>query len=385
MNTLFIPSFYFPPYAGVGVIRTAKHCKLLPNLGWKPLVLTVRDEYYGGRVVEKITEDVRHTKAIRIPFVRLPGIVLIIKLLFPLMTVFFIFRNRKKIDAIYISGSPFYPFPLTFFCTKILGIPAILDFRDSWSINFGYDGSGAKNFLHSLRQRIYRAIEYVGIMFASDVVFSTPVLRTEYSELFKKFKYKFHTIYNGFDEDDFENLIIDKKTRSKTLILTGQFAIYTPEIIDYLFTFLKKHPDFRFIYVGSEYKIINEVMNQHKLEHQVEIHQYLSYEKVLQLITKADYGLVTNGMKNGLGTKIFDYLALNKPTLCFVPKDSMISHEFGDLAHVIISEAPHTLESVSRAIKDVLEVKQVKEIQNIKKYTRQEATKQLVDLLAKYI
>ncbi len=36
-------AYYFPPMGGAGVQRTLKFAKYLPEFGWSPHVLTVRD------------------------------------------------------------------------------------------------------------------------------------------------------------------------------------------------------------------------------------------------------------------------------------------------------------------------------------------------------
>ena len=64
--------------------------------------------------------------------------------------------------------------------------------------------------------------------------------------------------------------------------------------------------------------------------------------KVLDFIKGSDSAITTNGLANGMGTKIFDYLYLNKPTLCFVPKNSVITQNFYSNPNVVVSEEPHS-------------------------------------------
>ena len=42
---ILLASYYFPPDAAVGGLRIAKFARFLPDFGWHPLVITVRDEY----------------------------------------------------------------------------------------------------------------------------------------------------------------------------------------------------------------------------------------------------------------------------------------------------------------------------------------------------
>ena len=42
-------AYYFPPMGGAGVQRTLKFVKYLPEFGWQPHVLTVRDNESSSR------------------------------------------------------------------------------------------------------------------------------------------------------------------------------------------------------------------------------------------------------------------------------------------------------------------------------------------------
>ena len=43
MKNVLIISYYWPPSGGGGVQRVLKFCKYLPDYGWNPIVLTVKD------------------------------------------------------------------------------------------------------------------------------------------------------------------------------------------------------------------------------------------------------------------------------------------------------------------------------------------------------
>jgi glycosyltransferase involved in cell wall biosynthesis len=45
MHQILIASYYFPPDSAVGGLRLSKFARTLPEFGWQPRVLTVRDEY----------------------------------------------------------------------------------------------------------------------------------------------------------------------------------------------------------------------------------------------------------------------------------------------------------------------------------------------------
>lgn len=47
MKRLLIVAHHYPPDAAVGAIRPAKFAKYLPQFGWQPHILTLRESYYG--------------------------------------------------------------------------------------------------------------------------------------------------------------------------------------------------------------------------------------------------------------------------------------------------------------------------------------------------
>lgn len=49
MKKLLIVTYYFPPSGGPGVQRVLKFAKYLPEFGWEPIVLTVKDADYPAR------------------------------------------------------------------------------------------------------------------------------------------------------------------------------------------------------------------------------------------------------------------------------------------------------------------------------------------------
>ena len=383
MKNVLIAAYYFPPYALVSSVRVTKFCKYLPQFGWKPWVLTVAPDYYQGRILSEVPPEVNRAKICRIPFYRFPGAVTIVKLLFPVFLIFFALRHRRHIDGILLSGSPFHPFLASIFLKGLLGIPTILDFRDSWSPNFGYEGRQPASLWDGYKHRFFELIERISIHFASCVTYATDVLLEEYRRLIPYHGNKYYTISNGYDPEDFIAVEPNRLDNSKTIILTGQFNIYTPEVVTGLMQALKSFPFLHFIYIGSEYRLISKKAKAFESTNQVTALPYSPYREMLALIAGSDCGLVTTGMVNGMGTKIFDYLALKKPTLCFVPKGSVITNHFSGAKGVVICEAPHTLASIKKGLSSILEVTPTVDDKMIKQFSRKESARKLAQILQK--
>lgn len=381
MKKVLIAAYYSPPYALVGAVRITKFCKYLPQFGWQPWILTVDPDYYQGRILNEIPPEVNKMEIHRIPFYRFPGNVTLVKLFFPILITFFVLRQKKNLDAVLLTGSPFHPFVISIIIKGLLGIPTFLDFRDAWSFNNSFDGRRVEGFWQIFRQHFYEFLERIAIHFASAVIFATKTLQDEYRRLLPSQQKKFWTITNGYDPDDFFSVKPIQMLDKKTIILTGKFNLYTPEVVTGLMQALKSFSFLHFIYIGSEYDIINQSARSSGSDNQVTALPYLPYRELLRRIAGADYGLVTSGMPNILGTKIFDYLALRKPILCFVPKDSEISRNFAEEQSVVICEAPHTPDNIRKGLVSLFEVKEGTQKAIMKQFSRKETTRKLAHIL----
>jgi len=61
---VLILSYYFPPLGMGGTQRIAKFCKYLPDFGWTPIVITVKDVAYYAHDTT-LMNDVQHTEIVR--------------------------------------------------------------------------------------------------------------------------------------------------------------------------------------------------------------------------------------------------------------------------------------------------------------------------------
>ncbi|WP_288355651.1 hypothetical protein [uncultured Cycloclasticus sp.] len=298
----------------------------------------------------------------------------------------YVIKHRSEIDIVYFSGSPFHPFILSVVLNVFLKKPTVLDFRDSWSNNHGFDGNKVPSLFGKIKQWIAEKLERYSIKFASSVIYSTPVLQKEYEVLHPEFISKYKTIPNGYDPDDFIGIKPIKASDKVTLVLAGQFNLYTPTAMNSLMGALKELPRLHFIYIGNEVDVIRKAAKLHAVEYSVTAFGYMPYEKVLRYIAGADYGLLSSGLKNGMGTKIFDYLALSKATLCFVPEGSVITQEFSDLDSVVISNPPYTVPLLKEKLLELIEKEKVLDQQGaLNSFSRVAAAEELSFVFNKVI
>ena len=139
MQTVVILSPHFPPATLAGVHRARHLAKYLPQFGWRPIVLRAHERHYTEKLdpnlaslVPDSVEQVR-TKAFPASLARLIGVGDIgLRGLNGFRTALDTLVKAHRIDAVLITGSPFYPMLLARHIRDHLGIPVILDFQDPW-------------------------------------------------------------------------------------------------------------------------------------------------------------------------------------------------------------------------------------------------------------
>lgn len=144
MQNVIIISPYFPPSTLAGVHRARHLAKHLPAAGWWPTVLAVDEAYHEERLdpglaklvpatVEIIKAPAFSYKLTR-PFglgeISLRGFFQLRRALFRLLTT-------RPVDAVLITGSPFYPMLFAPEVRRRFGIPVVLDFQDPWASAWG--------------------------------------------------------------------------------------------------------------------------------------------------------------------------------------------------------------------------------------------------------
>jgi hypothetical protein len=138
-RTVAILSPYFPPATLAGVHRARHLAKHLPALGWTPIIVRAHERHYTERLdpalallMPKTIEQVK-TDAIPAKVTRLVGIGDIgLRGFLAFRSALTAISRSKKLDAVLITGSPFYPMLLARYLREQLNLPVILDFQDPW-------------------------------------------------------------------------------------------------------------------------------------------------------------------------------------------------------------------------------------------------------------
>jgi glycosyltransferase involved in cell wall biosynthesis len=237
-NVLLVSYHYPPDGSSSGVLRPLKFSRYLPEFGWRPHVLTVREDFHaivdrgllaqipdGARVHRTRCLDSsrhlslagRHLSLTSIPD-RYVGWIL-----FGPRAGRAIVR-RHGIEAIWSTSPPATTHLVAGEIARTTGIPWIVDFRDPWIEDGAHPKPGTWRF------RMELAMERHVLRRAAGVVATTPELLEELRRRHHGIvEPKGHVIYNGFDESDFGTLPPAAPTERFEILHAG---LVTPEFRD---------------------------------------------------------------------------------------------------------------------------------------------------------
>lgn len=357
LKTVLIVSYFFPPFSSGSTIRIHNFVKYFPTFGIRPLVLTVREDYYpsgfrndallddyaecvdivrcdslepkAGALRDKVygTKERKSLDKILIAFLKR-----IVNLIFipdrnVLWTPYAVRAGLKNArtrnaEAVLATGPPFTAHLVAYLIAKRARLPLILDVRDDWIGNEYYDSGNA------LRRWLERKLEKRIVKKATRVVCATPesvaLYHKKYPELDKE---TFSHISNGFDPALFEGLTHSTTQATIEFIHTGSLPpSRSPEFfVRAVRGLIDEHPELasvirvRFIgYVPIEHQ---ELVQELNLTEQFEFVSNVAQEEVARiLVEEASVCLIfqrrVDGGMTAIPGKLYEYFAARKPILC---------------------------------------------------------------------
>jgi len=333
-----VTSHYPPDGDSSGVLRTLKFSKYLPRYKWIPHVLTFKEWLYKvkdyglagdippeAKVYRTFALDGARHLAIRgrhLALLTVPDR-FVAWLPFGIIRGFCIIRKRG-IHALY-STSPIPTTHLIAFVLKAFtGLPWAADFRDPWIEEGIHPRPG------TLRYRVEATLERLVIRRADRLIVTTPDLGRDllnrYPELMPE---KIQTIYNGYDEGDFENMDLIAPGKLFEIIHAG---LVTPEFRD-PFPLLREiafliadgdlsEGDIRVTFLGGgSYVASNKfaaAVKQLGLVRVVQVIDRVSHQEALQHLKQAAVLLLlqaSDDTRSLIPAKTFEYLRIGRPIL----------------------------------------------------------------------
>ncbi len=340
-----------------GVQRSTKFARYLPEFGWHPYVVTVKDILYYA-FDDTLLDEVSHLPIYRtgsldparvakaLSFVNLkqkgrqPKIHenktdtqlsslanILRKVFYPDSKILWIPFAMNKIrtlsskihfDAVY-STSP--PVSAHLIAGK-LNLPWIADFRDYWTTE---EEIYAPTKWH--KRKYHKIMSIISQNAEKIVAVSEPIADSIRSNAKEQDKKKVVLIPNGFDPSDFTNIIPRKFDKFTITYLGNLNPQRSPNLlINILEEFIQKNPNyggkFQFYFIGKHFGIVlppatnfvDKIINfEDYIPHKESLAYALGSNALLFILSKENApGIVTG--------KIFEYLATGKPILAIVPK-----------------------------------------------------------------
>ncbi|WP_339813105.1 methyltransferase [Paenibacillus sp. FSL R7-0189] len=371
---VLIIAYIFPPLGGSGVQRTLKFVKYLRDFGWEPVVLTVDEgdfPFTDSTLEKEIPQEIeviriREKKDLDIHYInkliQMYQVVVnnneimmeYVELLknnsdklnelafLPDHAIVFArevldqindFVNFNEIDLIYSTSGPYSDHLIGYFLKNKYEKRWVCDFRDEWTNN-----PYAEFDKDSILFKVLMKMEENILKSCDKILTTTPLATQNYINNFGVDTNKIETITNGYDEEDFFELLpnnIQGKNEKFRIMHNGiLYMIRTPE------TFLKAVYNLVVNNILPREKIEiyftltenddhwREVAEQLGIDDLVNFFGYLNHNDSLSYASNADLLLLIVGPgeknKSVYPGKVFEYLRLGKRILALSPSGSLV-------------------------------------------------------------
>ncbi len=271
---------------------------------------------------------------------------------------------HEKYDVCITSMGPFYGQLFMWFISALFNLPYILDYRDLWF----EDGDMKKN-VHDL---LVRGIEKLSIKHSSAVVFVTEGNLEIMKSRVKKYSSKMYTIYNGCENmEGFQN--VRKQQEGYCICCVGKYLYYDKNaavaLLESINCLRKQGVNIRLFHIGEESDSAADILREYNLD--TDCYCFLgekSYEDSMSILSGMDAAVIIYRHETGLGTKVFDYIGLNKPIIYVGKVPSELSRFITQFENYIIDDS---VESLTDKLGDFVSnnvIKLNREVENF--YTR---------------
>lgn len=435
-NVLFI-SYLFPPVAGGGVQRSSKFIKYLPQFGWHPIVLTVKEPYDFYRDNEMMTDvlgkcviyrtfSIEPMKWVR-KFLKKksqskfllsssksinkkslkPRFLVKLKtyILFPdneiLWLPFALWRGckiikKEKPSIIYSTASPYTDHLIALILSKLFKLPWVADFRDLWVDRPNFPKNKWRLFID-------RKLEKMIIQNADHVVTATSLMADHFKRLYPRANYT--SITNGYDEDDFTQ--IEKFSPNNKKFILTYTGIFNKEqnpqkFFKAVHDAIQKRDDFK---ENFKLRIIGQLDNPGDFENMIcfnkleldkysELIPYIPHKQVITEMCQSTVLLLLVGEyphnKSVLTGKIFEYIRSGRPVFAVVPlaglaADTIRSTNSG------LAVSNESVEEISNSILYLFDIFMANNLEGsfrkagIEKYNRKNLTRELSEVFMKAV
>jgi glycosyltransferase involved in cell wall biosynthesis len=376
-------AYVFPPIAYVGTYRTLRFCRYLPENGWAPSVVTIKetsDLVNDQKLLHKLPNEIKIFRTSTIDFWRFWNrfkknhfktpkeilneeyqnksltqstsfgqrrnfinkikIMLWEFLTIPDHMVFWLpfasiegikILSKNHTDLLYSTSPPHSSHIIGLILSRLFKKPWVADFRDPILDSSGY------NPPTRIRLFVDQALERIIVNNADCVLIISNYYRQLIEKRYPALKHKFVTMPNSYDPEDFKDIQPDFFSKF-TIIYSGSFySNRTPQFFLEVFGswFRAQTPEIQnnvqVIFYGMMSADTLKNIHQEGLESIIVTPGIIPKEKLIPKLKGADLLLLIIGFdpesRGTVTSKIYEYMACNRPILAIVPE--------GDAAEIL--------------------------------------------------
>lgn len=289
--------------------------------------------------------------------------------------------RKHSIRNIYITASPFSAFLCGIALKKLFGsrIFWVADYRDAWQF-----APLLQKFVLPFRYRFICRMDEKVLRRADHVIFSSPDVLKRYQEKYFWLQSKSDYITNGYDEDDYTNLL-PHKFEKFTFIYMGKLHPVKGNPLPLLKAIKSTMKiDFQYLHLG----IISQKLQKKIEQENLNFFSFLGYKphtEALSYSAGADINvLILNNDPDSKGVipgKVFELIRLGKPILAVGPPGSVVREIIQSTASgvYVCSEKP---EEIAAALEQLLIKKRMAQtdLKLIEQYSRRSCTEKLASI-----
>lgn len=383
MNILMVAP-YFPPFTGVGALRMGSLARFLLKTGNSLTVVKLSDSCHpagttGGAQIPGISyvefSQGRNDKesALR------------------LYSVLDNLAASASFDCCMVSCGPFFPLDPVLRLWKRYSIPFIVDYRDLWLFD-PRPVTTLRMFLGQHKQRLlYGKLEKKVLDSCSAFITCTPRCLQIMLDHYPSIKEKSFCVFNGYDFPKKAPVSLqpnDSEKREIQICVLGKLSYYSPHGAEVFFlavsSLIKKGYPIQIVRAGGT-ESLEEIFQKTGFpqEHFKDLGQ-LPYEEAIAAAESAHICTAVISYTRGLGTKIFDYIYLNKPIVAYAPEHSEFEEILSDAENAFVCQSA---EQMASALEKIITENRIVLTENeefIGRFSREDQNKKFLQIITEF-
>ncbi|MCF7859283.1 MAG: glycosyltransferase [Candidatus Cloacimonetes bacterium] len=351
MKRLLLIAYFYPPLGGPGVQRPVKLVKYLEKHGISTDVITVKAIVFhssdNSLLKEERADQIIRTSSLDLMFMLKKfskpktnktlyfstpeKYKKIIRNLFPIddkigWLPYAVKAGKKLIkqnnyDAVMTTMGPYTSGLAAYKLAAKYKLPLIIDYRDHWTLNPYITFITKFHKLYAAKWE-NRIINYASVVSVVSETMKEDLIGAFGIQLKKKTK----VMYNGWDKEDFSNIVI-RKNENKVIKYIGNFYSHrTPKFFIKALELLQsrgklpENVDIEF--TGNYYKETLDLLLGSSVRNVIRVKSQVEHKDAIESLMNCDALLLFIASHKGKGVltgKLFEYLRSNKEILAMIP------------------------------------------------------------------